>query len=111
MQHTAETIEDFIIEELKKRFHEKVENFVISNSTDIPYTMTSIVFKMYNYFHVRFNYDRGSFGCSIVNGEYGISIDSSETWFDQADFDKFFSDLQKQIELRIPNKFLEHHGW
>ncbi|WP_027084144.1 hypothetical protein [Cohnella panacarvi] len=46
-----------------------------------------------------------------INGEYGISIESSEKWFDEADFDKFFKDIQEQIELRIPDKFLEYHGW
>ncbi|WP_027088434.1 hypothetical protein [Cohnella panacarvi] len=111
MPNNAENIEDFIITELSNRFDGKVENFVISGSTDIPYTMTSIVCKMYKYFYIRFNYDRGRFGCSIINGEYGVSIESSEKWFDEADFDKFFKDLQEQIELRIPDKFLEYYGW
>lgn len=111
MLNNAKNIEDFIITELENRFKGKVEDFVISGSTDTPYTMTSIVFRMYNYFHVRFNYDRGRFGCSIINGEYGISIESSEKWFDKADFDKFFKDLKEQIELRIPDKFLKNNGW
>lgn len=111
MQNNAEKIEEFIITELKNRFNEKVDNFVISESTDIPYTMTSIVFRMYKYFHVRFNYDRGRFACVIINGEYGINIETSEKWFEEADFDKFFRDLQEQIELRIPDKFLAHYGW
>ena len=111
MQNNAEKIEEFIITELKNRFNGKVDNFVISESTDIPYTMTSIVFRMYKYFHVRFNYDRGRFACVIINGEYGINIETSEKWFEEADFDKFFGDLQEQIELRIPDKFLAHYGW
>ena len=111
MLNNAKNIESFIITELDNRFKGKVEDFDISGSTDIPYTMTSIVFCMYKYFYVRLNYDRGGFGCSIINGEYGISIESSEKWYDKADFNKFFIDLQEQIELRIPDKFLEYHGW
>ena len=111
MQVKAKYIEDFIISELDKRFQDRVDDFTVTESTDTPYTMVSIEFKMYNYFYVIFNYDRGSFGCAIINGEHGIDLESSEKWFDKADFDNFFSDLKEQIELRIPDKYLEYYGW
>ena len=30
---------------------------------------------------------------------------------DEADFDVFFMELQKELELRIPDKYLQAHGW
>ena len=32
-------------------------------------------------------------------------------WWDETDFDKFFKELQSEIELRIPDKYLEAKGW
>ena len=107
----AEQIEDIIIEGFKNKFGDKVNNIHILESTDIPYTMISLEFEMYNYFNLRFNYDRGSFGCCIINGKYGIGLKNSQEWFDKADLEIFFEDLKEQIELRIPDKFLEYHGW
>ena len=79
--------------------------------TDHPYTMFSIQFQMYNYFNVILNYDRGAFGCAIVAGDVGIRLDNSQKWYDKVDMNVFLQELQQQLELRIPDKFLEYNGW
>jgi hypothetical protein len=38
-------------------------------------------------------------------------LESTETWFDEADLDKFFQGIKSEIELRIPDKFLKAKGW
>lgn len=108
---SAEVIENTIIEGINTIFAGKIGTINIVESTDIPYTMVGIEFEAYKYFIVRFNYDRGSFGCCIINGDYGIALESTEKWFDKADMLKFYSDIKEQLELRIPDKFLAHYGW
>lgn len=107
----ADEIESIIIEGLKKFFGNKVDNIIICESTDIPYTMVGIEFEVYKYFNVRFNYDRGSFGCAIINGNHGIGIESDNEWFEKTDMDNYFEELKLKIELRIPDKFLKYNGW
>ncbi|MEC5425164.1 hypothetical protein QGM71_16885 [Virgibacillus sp. C22-A2] len=106
-----EVIKDEIKNELKGYFKDKIGSFSIYEQTDTPYTMFSMQFTMYNYFNIVLNYDRGAFGCAIINGEVGISLKSSQKWYDKADMTIFLKELEQQIELRIPDKFLEFHGW
>lgn len=97
---------------LQSRFGDRVEGFVILRVIDDPnWREFSIEFEAYKYFPIRLNYDRGRFGCSIDYGEYGISLESSQKWWDTADFDIFFDDLERELELRIPDKFLKARGW
>ena len=96
---------------LKSHFGNRIGSFTTFEQTDHPYTMFSIQFQMYNYFNVILNYDRGAFGCAIVAGDMGIGLDSSQKWYDKADMNIFLKELQQQLELRIPDKFLEYNGW
>ncbi|MBM7542023.1 hypothetical protein [Amphibacillus cookii] len=40
-----------------------------------------------------------------------IELKNSQEWYDKADMDVFCQELQEQLELRIPDKFLGHYGW
>ena len=96
---------------IKKRFESRIDGLVILDVIDDPnWRSFSIKFEAYNYFIIRLNYDRGRFGCCIDFGEYGIGLDNSQKWWDTADFDIFFDDLERELELRIPDKFLEAKG-
>ncbi|WP_255387549.1 hypothetical protein [Listeria sp. ILCC792] len=66
---------------------------------------------MYNYFYIALNFDRGSFGCAIINGELGIGLENSQKWYDKADLTVFCKELQEDLESRIPDKFLQRKGW
>jgi len=108
---TGKLISREIMKKLDEYFREKVGGFVISVETDTPYITFKIEFVMYKYFNVVLNYDRGSFGCSIINGSKFVQLDNSQKWYDEADINLFFKELEQQIELRIPDKFLKYHGW
>lgn len=61
---------------------------------------------------ILFSYDKGRIGCSIQYGEKAfIQLDNSQKWYEETDFEIFCEELQKQIELRIPDKYLEANGW
>src|SRR5699024_1984832 len=96
---------------LKSHFGNRTGSFTTFEQNDHPYTLFSMQFQIYNYFNVIFNDDRGAFGCAIVNGDTGIGLDNSQKWYDKADMNIFLKELQQQLELRIPDKFLEYNGW
>ncbi|MDG5471458.1 hypothetical protein P6709_06840 [Jeotgalibacillus sp. ET6] len=107
----AKEIAKTIVEKLKESFDGKAGTFSVYNLTDEPYCMFNITFDAYDYFFVTFSYNRGSIGCSITQGKYGLVLKNSQKWYDSADMDVFCEELKMQLELRIPDKFLEYNGW
>ena len=96
----------------REKMGDKVDNFCIFNvDDDVNHRAFSIDFEAYNYFAIRLNYDQGRFGCNIISGERMIGLNNSQGWWDEADFDVFLIELQKELELRIPAKYLQAHGW
>ena len=96
----------------REKMGDKVDNFCIFNvNDDVNHREFSIDFEAYNYFAIRLNYDQGGFGCNIISGERMIALNNSQGWWDEADFDVFLIELQKELELRIPAKYLQAHGW
>src|SRR5699024_12777822 len=58
-------IQNEIITSLDECFKDRITSgYTELEETDIPYTMFSMQFHMYNYFNVIFNYDRGTSGCT-----------------------------------------------
>ena len=96
----------------REKMGDKVDNFCIFNvDDDVNHRAFSIDFEAYNYFAIRLNYDQGRFGCNIISGERMIGLNNSQGWWDEANFDIFFMELQKELELRIPDEYLRAHGW
>ena len=96
----------------REKMGDKVDKFCIFNvNDDVNHRAFSIDFEAYNYFVIRLNYDQGRFGCNIISGERMIALNNSQKWWDKANFDIFFVELQKELELRIPAKYLRAHGW
>ena len=96
----------------REKMGDKVDNFCIFNVyDDVNHRAFSIDFEAYNYFAIRLNYDQGGFGCNIISGERMIALNNSQEWWDEANFDIFFMELQKELELRIPDEYLRAHGW
>lgn len=109
--NNGKEISKFLINMLSDYFGKKISDFVVSEITDIPYTMFRIEFLMYKYFYVVLEYDRGAFGCGILNGNLCVPLENSQKWYDEADMNIFLKELEQQIQLRIPDKFLEFYGW
>ena len=96
----------------REKMGDKVDKFCIFNVyDDVNHRAFSIDFEAYNYFVIRLNYDQGRFGCNIISGDRMIALNNSQEWWDEADFGVFFKELQKELELRIPAKYLQAHGW
>mgnify|MGYP007095676004 FL=1 len=108
---TTQMASDFC-DMIMERFGNRVDDFSIVDVIDEPnWRSFGVEFFAYDYFVMRLNYDRGMFGCCICEGKFGIGLNSSQQNWNTADFDIFFDDLERELELRIPDKFLEAKGW
>jgi len=94
-----------------KHFGDKIDEFMVLNQTDTPITSFRFEFTMYKYFAVVFDFERAHFGCAILVGSGSIPLRLSQGWYDNFKMKTFLKELQEQIELRIPDKFLEYNGW
>ena len=102
-----------VVRELRKHMKTKIGCVTVHNVVDDNnHRAFSIHFIAYNYFPILLNYTRGRIGCSIEYSENSfIGLENSQEWYEKADFDVFCKELQEQLELRIPDKFLEANGW
>lgn len=97
---------------LKEYFDNKIGTFILSNQRNIPYPEFSLEFKLYNFYNIILNYDRGRFGCAILYCESkGVGLPNSQQWYDKDDLDISVRELDEEIRLRIPDKYLKHYGW
>ena len=110
---TADEMADIVVDSMIKYFGKRVSDFAIFNiDEDESHRAFSINFQAYNYYMLLFSYEKGIFGCSIQVGEHSyISLENSQKWWEEADFDIFLNELRQEIELRIPDKFLAAKGW
>lgn len=108
---SSESLSDEIIELLSAHFGEKVGSFSVYNMMDTPHIEFNITFDLYNFFIITFTYDRGRFGCNISQGKYGLSLENSQKSYDKADMNIFLRELEQQVKLRIPDKYLAYYGW
>jgi len=96
---------------LKNHFGEKIDGFTVIEQTDTPIIYFRFEFAMYKYFVVVFEFERTNFGCAISAKNRVIPLENSQEWYDNFKMKTFLKELQEQIELRIPDKFLEYNGW
>ncbi len=108
----TEKIAFHFIEMAKDKMGDRLSDFTIVELYDIPaHRDFSIDFVAYNYLFVRLSYSNGSFGCSIVSGKYRTYLKNSQKRWDNTNFDVFFKELKRELELRIPDEYLKAKGW
>lgn len=112
LNKTADEMSDIITHMLIDKFGDKIDDISVFNIVELPHITFNVRFSAYNYFIVLFYYDSGRIGCNIQYGEnLFIELKNSQEWYEKADFDIFCKELQEDLELRIPDKFLKAHGW
>ncbi len=71
-----------------------------------------IRFVAYDYFAVVFQYEQGIVDCYIECGEQeSIFLVKGRDCYSATDLNDCFSEIKKELELRIPDKFLVAKGW
>jgi len=108
--NASDRAKDFI-KAAKDLLGSKIQGISVYDITDEPYKMFSLKFTAYKYFVVVMNYDRGHFGCCISYGADAIGLDTNKQWDDNGDLTDFWKEIDLQLQLRIPDKFLTANGW
>ena len=97
----------------RKVFTDKVETITAYDIDDKPDHRTfKLNFAAYNYFWVEFDYENDWCEFFIVlNEAYKQSLYSKTKFSEIIDWDAYLTEIMKEIELRIPEKFLKAKGW
>lgn len=107
-----DALSEYLITNLEEHFGNKINNYVIENLVEVvSHHQFSVKFKAYNYFNVSFDYENGLCGFSIGSDKNFIRINLSTEWWNKIDMSKYLQELQDELELRIPDKYLIAKGW
>lgn len=104
---------EYLISKIKLFFGDKVDEFQVSDVYSIPgHESFNVYFTAYNFYYIRVSYDIGILGCCIINGNNAaMEIESSQKRWKTVNYDVFLQEMQEELELRIPDKFLKKKGW
>ncbi len=112
LTNTVRDMSGYLVKSMIDFFGNKTSNFSVYDvNEDVNNKSFSVRFLAYNYFPVKFVYDKGGIGFSICYGTYFIPLKNSQQWWDQADINVMLAELEKDLVSRIPDKFLRAHGW
>lgn len=70
----------------------------------------TLEFIAYDYFWIIINYEKGRITPIIVLGK-NIILKDLRVWKEETNLKQWVSDLDSEIKLRIPDKFLEVNEW
>lgn len=111
MNKTEKTIEE-IITKLKFGLERRVLYFDTEYVRETPdHLEFGIIFIAYNLFPMRVDYDsRKGISYCIDYGQRELKVNEYRQYLTDNDFDMFIKEIKQEIELRIPDKFLEEKG-
>lgn len=71
-----------------------------------------IGFFAYDYFYVVFTYELDIIGfCIEVGNGRLVSVINTRNCYSNTDMDAYIHGVVKELELRVPDKYLQTHGW
>ena len=95
-------------------FKDKIDSIVIDDINDELSQQTfKLEFKAYDFFAIEFDYENDLCEFFIVfTKEAKISLTKEPAVYSQiSDWDEYLKGIKDEIELRIPDKFLQAKGW
>ena len=98
---------------IRKVFTDKVETITAYDIDDEPdHRAFKLNFAAYNYVWVEFDYENDCCEFFIVLNEACKQTICNRTKFSEiTDWDAYLTEIMKEIELRIPEKYLKAKGW
>ena len=114
-ENRAEIKAKIVETEMKKYFGSLVSDFnLIDAFCGNGHEEFSLGFKYCDYFDMRFNYGQGACGCCICydwgdNNEAILIKTSIDGWWEKISIQwkKYFHELKKELDLRIPDDYLK----
>ncbi|WP_372519390.1 hypothetical protein [Candidatus Ruminimicrobiellum ovillum] len=112
---TVDEMIKIIKDALKRHFGNKISNdfgIEIINE-DINHREFTLSLNAYRYYWVRIGCSQCHIGaCILYSQNTPVFLDLSQKyWEDDFDIDLFMEEMKKEIELRIPDKYLKAKGW
>ena len=96
---------------VKKKMGNESTYFITSNVNDDPnHKSFQFEFLAYDYFWVGIEYDKGLVTAYINSGENKVEI-SLEDWWEKIILSDWIEQLDSELRLRIPDKYLDAKGW
>ncbi|WP_051235243.1 hypothetical protein [Marinimicrobium agarilyticum] len=102
-------LEDLIIDKLDNYFNGAVKDYVIKESTDTPFLQLVIEMTLYNYYVVRVAVEKNTIFFSIVQS--GFQLPLFKAPLSENELETSPVELDREIRLRIPDKYLQAKGW
>ncbi len=108
-----EILAKILIESINKEFGNRISDVEILNIVEIPsHRQFHLKFIAYNYFVVLASSNNGSICFGISYGKNNsIWLNTVSDWLEGKERDNFIKEFRKELELRIPDKFLKANGW
>ena len=103
---------DLVVDAINEKSCYRGGGFVISDNIDLDDCQQfTVEFLAYEYLWVSIEYNNGKVSPCIEGGKYPILLkDYIADWSD-IDLRKWLNDLDVEIRLRIPEKYLGTKGW
>lgn len=111
--NNVESLADTLCDTLERVFGDKIIDILIFDIDDEPdHRRFKLNFAAYNYFWIEFDYENDWCEFFIVLNEACKQSLYGKTKFSEiTDWDAYLTGIMKEIELRIPDKFLKAKGW
>jgi len=102
-------LEDLLIDKLDNYFKGAVKDYVIKESIDTPFLQLTIEMTIYNYFVLRVTIEKNTMFFSIVQSGFLLLLYRAP--LTDSELNNAPPTLDKEIRLRIPDKYLKEKGW
>ncbi|EPD86144.1 hypothetical protein [Streptococcus sp. HPH0090] len=103
-----------VSERIQRAFGDRASDMTIYDVVEVPnHQMFSIKFKAYDYYEAHFGYELSFTDFYIVISKgIGISLPKEKYDFGSiTNWDSYLKEIMAEIELRIPDEFLQAKGW
>lgn len=103
---------DQLIDSLAECMKKGAKDFQTRNINEDVNNKTFVVeFVAYNYYWVGIEYEKGRITPYIIEGNRIIRLKELMNWWEELDLSKWIYQVDFEIRLRIPDKYLEAKGW
>ena len=100
-----------IMNKIRNYFDDKIDGFVVEDTDDINQDTFTIRFEAYESFTLYIHYNAGNYSCYFMIGGVKFHFKGVQEYFETEDYETLFSEIKQELELRLPDKFLEARGW
>ena len=112
LNKNAEAMADEVVDSLAKIMGKAATAFRTKDLCDDDGRKAfTVEFLAYVYYWVGINYEVGIVIPYVIFGNRIIKLKNLEGWWEKMTLDSWVKDLESEIRLRIPDKYLAEKGW